>query len=332
MQQNSGFMFDKLKNKVLNNSDSYNYYKNQNKVLLEKIDGLEKRIGESEKRLEAYHQFLENIYLDHDLKPNSLWAKIQDLDCELLTFIKHVCIKNNIDYWLDYGTLLGAVRHKGFIPWDDDIDIAMMRRDFEKIFPLLEDEIKKNYLDDVIDLRVYHSNVNGIVLGFIQFSYRHSTGIILSNVDIFPYDFAPKDFDYDLYYRERSNFFIKLEKGENPKKTVSEYMDKLNVSYDESNFIVPGPEGPRGLNGYGCKVYNKSSIFPLTQIKFKDKLFSCPKNSDEYLKGIYGEYLKIPQEIAHHNLLNSLKRIEGIEEILDDAFKTVNQVNLNNKK
>ena len=322
-------MLDKLKNKILQSSDSYNHYKNENKLLKKELSELTKRVEETENQLTYFHEFLENIYLDHDLKPTNLWNQIQILETELLTFIDNVCVKYNIDYWLDYGTLLGASRHGGFIPWDDDIDIAVMRLDFEKIYPILRDEIKIHNLDDYIDLRVYHSNVKDIVLGFIQFSYcLPDGGMILSNVDIFPYDYIDSDeVDFDLYDRERSKFFIDLVEEDDPSKIVKRYVDKLNVSYDVEKFIIPGPEGPRGMNGYGCCVYNKNIIFPLNKIRFRDKYFNCPNNVDEYLRGIYGDYSHIPNKIAHHNLLKSLKNIDNISNELSIAINKLKQIN-----
>lgn len=66
-----------------------------------------------------------------DYRENEL-RKLQLTELEILEAIDEVCIKNGIDYWIDSGTVLGAVRHGGFIPWDDDIDIGMLRDDYEK--------------------------------------------------------------------------------------------------------------------------------------------------------------------------------------------------------
>ena len=67
-------------------------------------------------------------------------TKVQELEFGILQFIKKVCDENQIRYYLAYGTLIGAVRHKGFIPWDDDIDIMMPRKDYKKLLAILNEQ------------------------------------------------------------------------------------------------------------------------------------------------------------------------------------------------
>ncbi|OFL81855.1 MULTISPECIES: LicD family protein [Fusobacterium] len=115
---------------------------------------------------------------------------------DILDFAVKICEENNIKYWLDCGTLLGAVRHGGFIPWDDDIDIVMSREDFEKfakIFPKYENE-DYGYIDEHTD-KVYHYYFSK-VLSKHHFnrdkSISYNKGIY---IDIFPMDFYEKKYE-----------------------------------------------------------------------------------------------------------------------------------------
>ena len=76
--------------------------------------------------------------LENELIPITKQCDIKQIEVDILHFIKDVCEKNSFRYYLGYGTLLGAIRHKGFIPWDDDIDILMPRPDFERFITLME--------------------------------------------------------------------------------------------------------------------------------------------------------------------------------------------------
>ena len=75
---------------------------------------------------------------------NKNLRKAQLIMFNLLKELDKVCKKNNINYWLDSGTLLGAVRHKGFIPWDDDIDICMLEKDYKKFLKIAKKELSEN--------------------------------------------------------------------------------------------------------------------------------------------------------------------------------------------
>ena len=317
-------MFDKLKNSL---------FKDFNKKfedLSKENQRLNKKIQENEEILNSYHDFFENIFLFHELKPTELFQQVQLLQQELLTFIDNVCSKYDLEYWLDYGTLLGAVRHGGFIPWDDDVDVGMMRSDFEKIYPILKEEIKNNNLDNVIDLRLYHKNIHNEVVGFIQFSYRfQDTGRLLSNLDIFPYDFRKNNDNItdEKYYKQRMLFYSSFYEIDNPKEVIGKYMDNLDLTYVKSDYVLSGPEGPHGKNGYGFKIFNQNILFPLKSIKFKDRFYKCPKNCDEYLKCIYGDYYSIPKKVHNHNLIKALKKVDNIENDFDISILKMNKIN-----
>ncbi|MBR3139448.1 MAG: LicD family protein, partial [Methanobrevibacter sp.] len=68
--------------------------------------------------------------MDYELKPKTVYSNLHLLILKLMEFVRNVCKKYDLEFWLDAGNLLGAVRHDGFIPWDDDADLAMTRKDF----------------------------------------------------------------------------------------------------------------------------------------------------------------------------------------------------------
>lgn len=113
---------------------------------------------------------------------------------EILLEIHRICMENHITYWLEAGTLLGAVRHKGFIPWDDDCDISMPRKDYEKFLEIAQDKLPKNMFlqttetDPVYPLPWAKIRKDGTLLIETgetgKENYHH--GIF---VDIFPYDY-----------------------------------------------------------------------------------------------------------------------------------------------
>jgi lipopolysaccharide cholinephosphotransferase len=323
-------MLDKIKNKVSQGNDSDNSeYDDLNKKidkLIKENKKLSKKVKNNEKIIKSYHSLFESVLLDHELTPRGIWSKVQLLDQELLLYMDNICKQNDIEYWLDFGTLLGAVRHGGFIPWDDDIDLGMMREDFERIYPILKEEVVKNDLD--ITVRCYHQNNPGTLVPFIQFSYRYPrNGTTLGYIDLFPYDFrsSKEGFNKEIYHENYSIIRKRILDGEDERKVVKDYMDEFDLSYSDGDFLVHGAEATVKL--LDLDIFEKDVIFPLKTIGFKDYEFSCPNNPAQHLENIYGDYLRLPKKVRMHGLLGRVKAIENIEEQYDIAIDKIKRVN-----
>ncbi len=132
-------------------------------------------------------------YVEPQMK--AAWAVMLDLLSEL----QRVCDKHGIVFWMDGGTLLGAVRHQGFIPWDDDIDVAMHRKDYERLCAVAAEEFQHPYFfqneqTDPLSMRGHgqlrHSETTGAAPDELRRKYSFNQGIF---IDIFILDNVPDD-------------------------------------------------------------------------------------------------------------------------------------------
>ncbi|OXC48999.1 hypothetical protein AYP97_04095 [Lactobacillus crispatus] len=153
-----------------------------------------------------YKEEIRNNYLvSSDMK--KVWA----VELDLFNQLDQICKKHNITYYADSGTLLGAVRHHGFIPWDDDMDFIMYREDFEKLCNVA-DEFKYPYFLQIEETdpgslrchaQIRNSSTTGILQSEQQYKYPFNQGIF---IDIFPLDSVPDD------NKERINFVRRMKK------------------------------------------------------------------------------------------------------------------------
>ena len=299
--------------------------------LSEKINKLEMEINSNKRILDSHHSLFKNLLINYDLKPKGTLKDIQDLEVELLTFIDNVCNKYNLNYWLDYGTLLGAKRHEDFIPWDDDIDLGMMREDFEKILPLLKKEVTELHLDN-IHVNVYHQNNRNILIAFIQVIYRHPVyKNALSIVDIFPHDYkkTAKSVTKKELLDYRQKFHMDLLNNSKPEKTIGDYFNEFDLTYAETEFILNGVETWYGLLGYKkeLKTRNTKDMFPLKKVKFHNRYFKVPNNEDPLLNYYYGDYMALPKIIITHGLINRISSNEHLKEYYPIAIEELSKVN-----
>ena len=207
-------------------------------------------------------------------------------DAELLRIVCEILTKNNIQYWLGYGTLLGAVRHKGFIPWDDDLDICMTRDNYNKAWEVLPEELKK------YDININEPNPQRIAISIWK------AGLIL---DIFPVDNVDvrtvKDLNdlksrlikYRSYYKKHKNDTPESLKAAKEKIIGPESSDNP-IWYHNVEF------GTSGL------AYDNSMIFPLKVVEFEGYEFYAPNDCHKYLTTMYGNYMSFPRNgVLHHH-------------------------------
>lgn len=263
----------------------------------------------------------------------------QELMTTILKDIDSICRKNNINYWIESGTLLGAVRHKGFIPWDDDIDIGMLREDYNKFLEIANKELK----DDVILCNF--KNEKNVQYQWSKVKHKYSEIIEDGNtseksglfVDIFPYDFYSRegnDFASKLKKRYKKKFAVLHYSGldnksiNNSSDKVKKYICKilkifLNKTFNELcsdvvKEITVKERNKEDVLSYGIEVtaydnyleYN--DIFPLTDISFENITVKSPNKKEKYLKQLYGEdYMKLPKHedrVFHNNGIFIMKK------------------------
>lgn len=232
-------------------------------------------------------------------------AQLRMLD--ILIEVDKICRKHNIPYWLDGGTLLGAVRHGGFIPWDDDLDIAVLKKDYLKLRKILLLELppnmifqdwknEKKFLMKFGKVRDKNSYYNEEYFKKGDLLYQ---GIF---IDIFPMTYIPSipihkfvNFFYGRAYRRIHGYpCIKTE------YIIAKIIWPLIfILYKISNFLICFAKRELVSNMYGNMVisyHNVKDIFPVKEIEFEKHKFYAPYNSDKYLKDLYGDYMKIPAE------------------------------------
>lgn len=140
-----------------------------------------------------------------------LLDELKDRQIAILDVVDAFCRENNINYWLDSGTLLGAIRHGGYIPWDDDIDIGMLRPDYDRFLAMFN-KFNKQYQVSSVENDINFPYPFGKVLDTHTVLYEpNEQGVKLAiNIDIFVYDNAPEDDKLvERMYRKR-DFYNKI--------------------------------------------------------------------------------------------------------------------------
>lgn len=280
-------------------------------------------------------------YLKHhcdigQLKPASgVLREFQLAEVDFADYILGLLKPYDIQMYLEGGALLGAKRHKGFIPWDDDIDVAMARSDYNKLLDVLKtdsnfkwiDSSKKTgYYSEYYD-KLIRENPNKNIVVKTPHCMHVFNGTCLRdarNLEFFPNDFLKEDVTEEQYlaFREKVITFMRVP------HTWKEIFDFYETSWKESGIysleptsrIVPGL-GNWDLTMYGFHGFrNHDDVYPLTTIKFEGKEFPCPNKAEEILNREYGKsWRNYPNDIGiPHTLVDKNRYFEMTGEPLID--------------
>ena len=216
---------------------------------------------------------------------------------DILLEFDRICHIHSLVYWLDFGTLLGAVRYEGFIPWDDDLDVSMPRDDYNKFLEIAQKELKEEYFlqnkstDKSIFIhfsKIRDNNSLYIEKHEINKNMEYHQGIY---IDIFPVNYINPSVVSRIRYqfikkciKLFSNRYVSLD------VIARSLISFLNIFHSPKNeYVVRGPE----MMTDELKIY-KQDIFPLAKIKFEEYQFYAPKDIDKYLRLFYGDNYMIP--------------------------------------
>ncbi len=248
-----------------------------------------------------------------DTVMKKVWAK----DLEMLSIVDEICTRHNITWFADGGTLLGAVRHKGFIPWDDDIDIQMMRSDYDKFISICQSELPVGFVmqwtGSEKNFQPWHAKLrDDRTTGTTKFETEcfpeWHRGIF---IDIFPLDNVPDGKVRCIFHTARLKFLqlilLSNETRRAPSakkitKALSKALwcvlerftthEKLAMNYLKVVKSVKNGTKKVGVTAFkpGCKKYEwRRALFEKTiELPFENVFVTAPENFDERLKVQYG--------------------------------------------
>ena len=261
--------------------------------------------------------------------------KLQELQLMIAKEVDGLCREHNINYVMTGGTLLGAIRHKGFIPWDDDLDIAMPRKDYERFLEVCKKELSDKYFlqntetDPKYGFLYAKVQLKGTT--FLERNAEKSGAASGIFIDIFPLEFLPKDKKLQKSLWRKLKFYktlllckskyrfagkksliktagyfcIKCYSLVVSKKAI---IKKLNKIISQINVA----ETDTYTNLFGAyslekEIYSKKDIDNSKDICFEDTVFRGPEIPENFLENLYGDFMRLPPEDKRYNRHGALK-------------------------
>ena len=262
-------------------------------------------------------------YRDYELSPGVSVSQLQQKLLEIFLYFKQTCEENGLTYWCGGGTMLGAVRHKGFIPWDDDLDVFMPREDYEKLYQIWNKvaDTSKYILVRTDETHNYHHTAMNLVDISTTYINRHSENEDIYHgcyIDIIPFEGCPDSkfgralqiyhsIMYGIFNAQRLpdnqgkllKLPVKILLGlfRNPKMRykIWKYHEKrmTKFNFKSSRYVKETVSSFRAL----FWLQNRSS-FDTIDAEFEGVTVKIPAGYDHYMKQIYGDYMSMPKNLS----------------------------------
>ncbi len=249
-----------------------------------------------------------------------LLFQLHNVELKILNEIMRVCKENNINCFAYAGTLLGTIRHDGFIPWDDDIDLAMLREDYEKFIKIAPQKLNKGFhLEHFYTNKYTPTYYCKVCLDNTVFTEEYLKDIPIHHgvfVDIFPFDNYPSDIKTQSKYKRKLHFYDQLNRAKVlwkisdltqgkkrffgsitrvilhilmipfKREFLFRKMDNAVKQFNNDNCLL--------ISSRGKAICNKADLMPLISHKFENTEILVPHKYDIILKSLYGNYMELP--------------------------------------
>jgi lipopolysaccharide cholinephosphotransferase len=251
-----------------------------------------------------------------------LLQKLQNVELEILLEVSRVCRENDIEFFLDCGTLLGAARHQGFIPWDDDVDIGMTRESYERFLDIAPRALSDGYFLQTQktdpEAAMSYAKVRKDNTLYLEHTVQASDMHAGIWIDIFPHDVVSAKRRDLKRMRRRWKIFSKLltlrvvpraSSWASPIKKVARFVARFPLLpfpkswfYEKLDSLRIDPEE---FDDSALVCFHFPDIFialdianalPLSELKFEGRAFPVLNNWEEYLRQAYGDWRQLPPE------------------------------------
>lgn len=244
--------------------------------------------------------------------------EIKELQLDILDVVKDFCDKNGINYFLNCGTLIGAIRHKGYIPWDDDIDLGMLREDYDKFLRLFNESNERYKAYSVENSKThYYPFMKVVDTSTLLYEVYEGSSKTFVNLDVFVYDNVPNDKKIiDKMFRTRNKNQKWQHRRLYPKEKIKGNILKRVIGRLTKEAIRILPKGyftrkivknsKRYINedtgfvgnftGESKVVCSKKLLSEFIETEFEGRYYKIPKNYHEWLTMFYGDYMQLPPE------------------------------------